>query len=92
MVCEDGMLTRTAMQAGIGIALTRPLLIEQELKSGKLVQLSEHGVHSDEDYYLCVRADRDPPPALKLLAAWLRLSAGKPATVPAGRAKRKGSA
>lgn len=84
MVCEDGALTLAAMQAGIGIALTRPLLIEDELRSGQLVQLSEHGIATDEDYYLCVRSDREPLPAVKLLAAWLRVSASTP-----GKPRRK---
>ncbi|WP_431284584.1 LysR substrate-binding domain-containing protein [Humitalea sp. 24SJ18S-53] len=81
MVCEDGLLTRTAMLAGIGVALTRPLLIEQELRAGHLVQLSEHGIRDGQDYYLCLRADQDLPPAVHQLAAWLR-------SPTAGRAPR----
>lgn len=75
MVCEDGMLTRTAMLSGIGIALTRPLLIEQELRAGQLLVLSEQGVSDGQDYYLCIRTDPDPQPAVRQLAAWLRSAA-----------------
>lgn len=75
LVCEDGLLTRTAILAGLGIALTRPVLIEEELRSGLLVQLSEHGVGDGQDYYLCVRADDEPAPVIRQLAAWLRSGA-----------------
>lgn len=34
---EDGLLTRTVMLAGLGIALTRPALIEAEIQSGLLL-------------------------------------------------------
>lgn len=76
VLCEDGLLTRSAMLEGIGAALTRPQLIAQELADGTLVQLSQRGVDSGEDYYLCLRSDREPPPAAALLAAWLRRAAG----------------
>lgn len=75
MVCEDGLLTRTAMLAGLGIALTRPILIEDELRDGSLMQLSEHGVADGQDYYLCIRADDEPAPIVRQLAAWLRSAA-----------------
>lgn len=72
MVCEDGLLTRTAMLADLGVALTRPALIEDEMRSGLLVQLSDQGIADGQDYHLCVRTDRDALPALRQLAAWLR--------------------
>ncbi|MCK1274679.1 LysR family transcriptional regulator [Bradyrhizobium sp. 61] len=72
MVCEDGMLTRAAMLNGLGIALTRPLLLEQEITAGNLLVLSDLGVGSGEDYYLCTRDDREVPRALYHLIAWLR--------------------
>lgn len=74
MVCEDGLLTRTAMLAGLGIALTRLPLIEDEIRSGLLVQLSDQGIADGQDYHICVRTDRDALPALRQLAAWLRAS------------------
>ncbi|WP_425530197.1 LysR substrate-binding domain-containing protein, partial [Stenotrophomonas maltophilia] len=44
MICEDGMLARSAILAGIGIALIRPLLIERELAAGSLTVVSDHGL------------------------------------------------
>lgn len=75
MVCEDGLLTRTAMLADIGVALTRPLLIEEELRSGRLVQLFERGIGDGQDYYLCLRNTQDLPSAVRQVAAWLRVLA-----------------
>jgi DNA-binding transcriptional LysR family regulator len=87
MVCEDGMLTRAAMLNGLGIALTRPLLLEQELAAGSLVVLWDLGVGSGEDYYLCTRNDREVSPALRQLVAWLRYSRD-PAARMRARSKR----
>lgn len=87
MVCEDGMLTRTAMLNDLGIALTRPMLLEQEIAAGHLLVLSETGVGSGEDYYLCTRDDREAPRALRHLMAWLR-GARDPALRTRPRAKR----
>lgn len=86
MVCEDGLLTRTAMLAGLGIALTRPVLIEEELRAGLLVQLSEHGVDDGQDYYLCTRTDQEQAPLVRQLAVWLRDS---PAIPPPPRSTRR---
>ncbi|KAF1048376.1 LysR substrate-binding domain-containing protein [Xylophilus sp.] len=84
MVCEDGLLTRGAMLEGIGAALTRPVLIAPELASGALVQLSQRGFDSGEDYYLCLRSDREPQPGAAGLAAWLRRAAR-----PVGRGRTR---
>lgn len=73
LVCEDGMLTRSAMLADLGVALTRPPLIEDDLRAGRLVQLSERGLEDGQDYHLCVRTAAAPPPApVRQLADWLR--------------------
>ncbi|MEO3475351.1 LysR substrate-binding domain-containing protein [Roseomonas sp. CAU 1739] len=88
IVCEDGLLTRTAMLAGLGIALTRPVLIEEELRAGLLVQLSARGVTDGQDYYLCVRADQEPLPIIRQLAAWLRATGGDDAAPPGAASRR----
>jgi DNA-binding transcriptional LysR family regulator len=73
LVCEDGMLTRSAMLADLGVALTRPPLIEDDLQAGRLIQLSDRGLEDGQDYYLCVRtAAGPPPPPVRQLAEWLR--------------------
>ncbi len=75
MICEDGMLTRSAMLCDIGIALTRPSLIERDLSTGSLAVLSDHALDDGQDYYLCVRNDAETPLPMRQLAAWLRQSA-----------------
>lgn len=87
LVCEDGLLTRTAMLAGLGIALTRPVLIEEEMRAGLLVQLSHRGVTDGQDYYLCVRADQEALPIIRQLAAWLRATADRGDTAPAAASR-----
>ena len=75
MVCEDGMLTRAAMVAGAGVALSRPVLLEREIAAGQLAVLSRRSVSDGQDYYLCVRSDVEAPPAARQLVEWLRRQA-----------------
>ena len=75
MVCEDGMLTRAAMLAGAGIALSRPVLLEQEIREGRLVTLSPTGLADGQDYYLCLRTDVEAPAITRRLVDWLRRAA-----------------
>ncbi|MGI4861295.1 MAG: LysR substrate-binding domain-containing protein [Janthinobacterium lividum] len=69
---EDGQLTLNAAQAGLGAALLRPPLIEQELHSGALVRLFEEALDDGRDYYVCVRTDAELPDGARRLAEWLR--------------------
>jgi len=74
-VFEDGLFTRTAALAGLGVALTRPPLIRNELEAGTLVQLSQKGLDDGQDYFACLRADKDLPKGARQLHSWLRRQA-----------------
>ncbi|ONG56056.1 hypothetical protein BKE38_06920 [Pseudoroseomonas deserti] len=87
MICEDGMLTRSAMLAGLGVALSRPMLLQQELRDGSLVQLSERGIGNGEDYYLCLRQDGETGAPVRHLAAWLRAAAQERGAAGSGSRK-----
>lgn len=71
-VFEDGHLTRSAVLAGLGAALTRPPLIAAELDAGILVQLSQQGLDDGQDYFLCLREDDNLPRGARQLHQWLR--------------------
>ncbi len=77
MICEDGMLAKSAAAAGIGIALMRPLLIGPELAAGTLVVAHPAGLRDGRDYYLCTRDDRDIPLGVRQLIAWLAQAASQ---------------
>ena len=68
---EDGQLTLSAAQAGLGAALLRAPLIQRELAAGSLIQLSNETLDDGRDYYLCTRADSDLPDGARRLADWL---------------------
>jgi DNA-binding transcriptional LysR family regulator len=72
MVCEDGLLIKSAVMSGLGIGLARPLLIKQELERRELAIVLPHSYADGQDYYLCVPSDRQPSPGARKLAAWLR--------------------
>lgn len=74
-IFEDGLFTRAAALAGLGIALTRPLLIQHELKEGTLVQLSSRGCDDGQHYFVCLRSDKDLPKGARQLHNWLRKQA-----------------
>lgn len=74
-IFEDGLFTRAAALAGLGIALTRPVLIQDELKEGKLVQLSSKGFDDGQHYFICLRSDKDLSKGARQLHSWLRKQA-----------------
>lgn len=74
-IFEDGLFTRAAALAGLGIALTRPLLIQDELRAGTLVQLSSKGFDDGQHYFVCLRSDKDLPKGARQLHGWLRKQA-----------------
>jgi len=76
-IFEDGLFTRAAALAGFGIALTRSLLIQDELKEGTLVQLSSKGFDDGQHYFICLRSDKDLPKGARHLHNWLRKQALK---------------
>jgi DNA-binding transcriptional LysR family regulator len=74
-VFEDGHLTRAAALAGLGVVLTRPPLVQLELDEGSLVQVSTKGLDDGQDYFVCLRVDKDLPKGARQLYNWLRRQA-----------------
>lgn len=60
-VFEDFNLLRVAALAGQGIALCPLAIIADDLRDGRLVQLSERTIRADSAYYVVVPSDRVPP-------------------------------
>ncbi|GAA4130469.1 LysR substrate-binding domain-containing protein [Aminobacter aganoensis] len=69
---EDGMLARAAAVAGLGAALCRLPLIEDDIANGRLVVLSERSLDDGRNYYLCTRTDRELPQVSRRFVAWMR--------------------
>jgi LysR family glycine cleavage system transcriptional activator len=70
---EDGLLARSAASAGIGVALLRMSMIEQELTCGELVRLFEHHLDDGRDYYLCYRLDVELSEQELKFGDWLKV-------------------
>ena len=72
-VFEDFNLLRSAALAGHGVALCAPTLLADDLKTGRLIQLSDIPVQDNLDYFIL---ERHEFPGAKLEArdtfkAWL---------------------
>jgi len=91
---EDGQLTLSATQAGLGVALLRAPLIQRELAAGSLIQLSDETLDDGRDYYLCTRVNSDLPDGARRLADWLLRTMQDEffQPMPLKRAKRSGIA
>ena len=85
-VFEDGNLTRAAVLADLGVALTRPPLVRAELDNGSVVQVSQKGLDDGQDYFLSLRADKDLPKGARQLHNWLRRQAMRPSGSAGARA------
>jgi LysR family glycine cleavage system transcriptional activator len=64
------MLSEAAAQ-GLGVALVPRMLVDNELASGRLVQLLPQEFLSDRQYYLIHPENRPASPALNAFADWL---------------------
>jgi DNA-binding transcriptional LysR family regulator len=69
------MLTEAAIQ-GLGIALIPRFLIEEELRSGRLVEVVRHAYLSDRSYYLIYPERKSENPTLTAFRDWLAEEAG----------------
>lgn len=69
------MLSEAAKQ-GMGIALIPRFLVEDELKRGGLVQVSEHELPSSRSYYLIVPEQKTENAALGKFRDWIAAEAG----------------
>lgn len=68
-----------AAKQGMGIALMPRLLVEDELKSGQLVQVSSHEHPSSRSYYLIFPEEKAENAALGRFRDWIAGQAGGPA-------------
>jgi LysR family glycine cleavage system transcriptional activator len=64
------MLSEAAVH-GLGICLLPRFLIEEELASGALIQLTPHSILSDRSYYLIVPDRKTHDPALAIFRSWI---------------------
>lgn len=67
----DSGLALDAAAAGLGIALGRRLLVQDDLAAGRLVQLFPHTLPDDKRYYFVWRADSPRLSAILELRRWL---------------------
>lgn len=64
------MLTQAAIQ-GLGIALIPRFLVEDELRSGQLIEVVRHAYLSDRSYYLIYPEHKSDNPSLAVFRDWL---------------------
>jgi LysR family glycine cleavage system transcriptional activator len=69
------MLAEAAVQ-GMGVALTPPWFVEDELAQGRLVDVCGHAVASGLAYALIYPEQKAELPALRAFADWLHREAG----------------
>jgi LysR family glycine cleavage system transcriptional activator len=75
MLFEDSAMLLEAAAQGIGAALARSGLIEQDLKSGRLVRPFAEGVASDLGFWIVWRADSRKLRRIEALRDWLTAEA-----------------
>lgn len=71
MVFEDSVMLLEAAAQGLGMALARSGLIEQDLRSGRLVRPFEAGVASELGFFAVWRADSRKLRRIHALRDWL---------------------
>ena len=67
---QYALIIKAAM-SGIGIGLVPTFLVEEELKSGRLMNPFTAPYVAKQGYYLCVKDDRGHIPAVNALRSWL---------------------
>ncbi|HEX7689612.1 MAG TPA: LysR substrate-binding domain-containing protein [Burkholderiaceae bacterium] len=77
------MLAEAAVQ-GMGVALTPPWFVREELAQGRLASLSGRPVSGDRAYSLIYPEDKADRPALQAFAAWLQAEATAPGSTMGG--------
>jgi Transcriptional regulator len=76
MIFEDSVMLLEAAAQGLGVALARSGLIEQDLRSGRLVRPFELDVPSDLGFWAVWRADSRKLRRIHALRDWLMAAAG----------------
>jgi LysR family glycine cleavage system transcriptional activator len=69
---SDAMLMIEAAIQGQGFCFASPLLVESDLRSGRLVRLFAAELRTEEGYYLLCRADLADKPKIATFWEWLR--------------------
>ena len=59
-----------AVLSGLGVGLVPKLLVEDELREGRLVTFGE-AIHVDQGHHLCFRADKLERPVFAAFRTWL---------------------
>lgn len=72
---QYSLIIKAAM-SGFGIGLVPACLVEDELRTGRLVAPIVGPYSARQGYYLCVKEDRVSAPAVNMLRAWLLASLG----------------
>jgi LysR family transcriptional regulator, glycine cleavage system transcriptional activator len=75
LVLEDSVMLLEAAANGLGLALARSGLIEQDLKTGRLVRPFEGGVASELGFWIVWRADSRKLRRIHALRDWLKAEA-----------------
>ena len=70
-----------AAERGLGAALVPDLFVEEELRTGKLVIVSQSAIESDSGYYLAIPENRPTAPAVESLRDWLLAQAASATTI-----------
>jgi len=77
---QFAMISQAAV-SGLGAALLPRFLVEEELDSGRLVMIFNHGLHSDTSYFLVLPEQKAETPLIASFREWIIKSAnrkGKP--------------
>jgi LysR family glycine cleavage system transcriptional activator len=71
MLFEDSVMLLEAAAQGLGVALARSRLIEQDLRTGRLVRPFEAGVASELGFWIVWRGDSRKLHRINVLREWL---------------------
>jgi LysR family glycine cleavage system transcriptional activator len=74
---EDSIMLLESAAQGMGVALGRGSLVEQDLASGRLVRVLPHAVDNEYAYYIAWRADNPKLQRIHALRDWLLDEASK---------------
>ncbi|WP_296594975.1 transcriptional regulator GcvA [Phenylobacterium sp.] len=77
MVFEDSTMLLEAAAQGMGVALARSALIEQDLRTGRLVRPFDRRVASELGYWVVWRSDSRKLRRIAALRAWLSTEASE---------------
>jgi LysR family glycine cleavage system transcriptional activator len=79
---DDSLLVLEAAAEGLGVALGRSGLIEQDLRTGRLVRAFEDGIPSEFGFWVVWRPDSRKLRRIAALRDWLVAEAGAGAATP----------